>query len=118
MIQVSDVGVVDSFCLALTKYQVQKEIGKTYAGLLLLTKALYQENLITKEVYEKFVYRYSRKLVPEEQPQKLTTEQQKEKQNWTKKPDHFQQLLANGMILILARTGDSGGLMKLKNTKT
>jgi hypothetical protein len=76
-------------CLAVTKYQVQKEIGKTYAGLLLLTKALYQENLITKDVYEKFVYRYSRKLVSEEQPQKLTTEQQKEIQKLDEKARSF-----------------------------
>ncbi len=75
--------------LAITKYQVQKEIGKTYAGLLLLTKALYQENLITKEVYEKFVYRYSRKLLLEEQPQKLTTEQQKNKQKLDEKTRSF-----------------------------
>jgi len=75
--------------LAMTKYQVQKEIGKTYAGLLLLTKALYQENLITKEIYEKFVYSYSRKLVPEEQPQKLTTEQQKIKQKLDEKARSF-----------------------------
>ena len=75
--------------MAMTKYQAQKEIGKTYAGLLLLTKALYQENLITKDVYEKFVYRYSRKLVPEEQPQKLTTEQQKEKQKLDEKARSF-----------------------------
>ncbi len=75
--------------LAMTKYQVQKEIGKTYAGLLLLTKALYQEKLISKEVYEKFVYRYSRKLVPEEQPQKLTAEQQKNKQKLDEKARSF-----------------------------
>ena len=80
--------------LAMTKYQVQKEIGKTYAGLLLLTKALYQENLITKDVYEKFVYRYSRKLVPEEQPQKLTTEQQKVKQKLDEKARTFSSLIS------------------------
>ena len=66
--------------LAVIKYQAQKELGKSYAGLLLVTKAAYQEKLISKEVYEKYLYRYSRKLVPEEEPQKLTTEQQKEKQ--------------------------------------
>ncbi|MGA2681026.1 MAG: hypothetical protein ABSF44_04410 [Candidatus Bathyarchaeia archaeon] len=66
--------------LAVIKFQGQKELGKFYAGLLLLTKALYQEQLITKEVHEKYVYRYSRKLVPEEQPQKLTIEEQKQKQ--------------------------------------
>jgi hypothetical protein len=75
--------------LAVTKFQVQKELGKSYAGLLLVTKAAYQENLISKEVYEKYLYRYSRKLVPEEEPQKLTTEQQKEKQKLDEKARTF-----------------------------
>ena len=50
--------------LAVTKFQVQKEIGKSYAGLLLITKAAYQEQLITKETYEKYLCRYSRKPFP------------------------------------------------------
>lgn len=75
--------------LAVTKFQVQKEISKSCAGLLLITKAAYQEQLITKEVYEKYMYRYSRKLVPEEQPQKLTTEQQKNKQKLDEKARSF-----------------------------
>jgi hypothetical protein len=75
--------------MAMTAYQVQKGIGKSYAGLLLLTKALYQEKLISKENYEKFVYRYSRKLVPEEQPTKLTFEQQKNKQKLDEKARSF-----------------------------
>jgi hypothetical protein len=62
-------------CLALAKFQVQKEIGKSYAGLLLITKAAYQEQLITREVYEKYLYRYSRKLIPEEKPAKMATEE-------------------------------------------
>lgn len=74
---------------AVIKYQVQKELGKPYAGLLLITKAVYQEQLITKEVYEKYMYRYSRKLVPEEKLQKLTTEQQKEKQKLDEKARSF-----------------------------
>jgi hypothetical protein len=74
---------------AVMKYQLQKELGKPYAGLQLLTKAAYQEQLITKEVYEKLMYRYSRKLIPEEQPQKLTTEQQKEKQKLDEKARSF-----------------------------
>ena len=75
--------------LAITKFQVQKEVGKSSAGLLLITKALYQEQLITKEVYEKYLYRYSRKLVPEEQSQKLTIEQQKNKQKIDEKARSF-----------------------------
>jgi hypothetical protein len=55
--------------LAVIKFQIQKELIKSYAGLLLVTKAAYQEKLITKEIYEKYLYRYSRKLVPEEEPQ-------------------------------------------------
>lgn len=51
--------------LALIKYQAQKELGRPYAGLLLITKQIYQEKLITKELYDIFVNRYSRKLVPE-----------------------------------------------------
>jgi hypothetical protein len=78
--------------LAVTKFQVQKEIGKSYAGLLLLTKALYQEKLITPEVYEKYLYRYSRKLVPEDKPQKITAEQQKEKQKLDEKARTFAML--------------------------
>lgn len=74
---------------ATSKFQVEKEIGKPYAGLLLLTKALYEEKLITKEVYEKYLYRYSRKLVPEEQTQKLTIEQQKNKQKIDEKARSF-----------------------------
>jgi hypothetical protein len=75
--------------LAITKFQAEKEIGKPYAGLLLLTKAIYQEQLITKEVYEKYLYRYSRKLIPEEQTQKLTAEQQKNKQRLDEKARSF-----------------------------
>ena len=75
--------------LAVIKFQVQKELGKSYAGLLLVTKAAYQEKLINKETYEKYLYRYSRKLVPEEEPQKLTIEQQKEKQKIDEKTRTF-----------------------------
>ena len=75
--------------LAVIKFQVQKEIGKSYAGLLLITKAAYQEQLIPKEVYEKYLYRYSRKLVPEEHPQKLTSEEQKAKQKMDEKARAF-----------------------------
>ncbi len=54
--------------LALLKFQAKHELGRPYAGLLLLTKALYQEQLLTREVYERFLYRYSRRLVPEAAP--------------------------------------------------
>ena len=78
--------------LAVIKFQVQKEIGKSYAGLLLITKAAYQQQLITKEAYEKYLYRYSRKLVPQEEPAKLTSEEQKEKQKMDEKARTFASL--------------------------
>jgi hypothetical protein len=75
--------------LAMIKFQAQKELGKSHAGLLLITKAAYQEQLITKEVYEKYLYRYSRKLVPEEEPAKLKSEEQKAKQKMDEKARAF-----------------------------
>jgi len=75
--------------LAVINYQAQKELGKSYAGLLLVTKAAYQEKLISREVYEKYLYRYSRKLVPEDEPQRLTSEQQREKQKLDEKARTF-----------------------------
>jgi hypothetical protein len=68
-------------------------LGKSYAGLPLVIEAAYQEKLISREIYEKFLYRYSRKLVPQEEPQRLTTEQQKEKQKLDEKVRTFRMLL-------------------------
>jgi hypothetical protein len=81
-------------CLALAKFQVQKEIGKAYAGLLLITKAAYQEQLITREVYEKYLYRYLRKLVPEDKPAKLTSEELEQKQKLEEKTRLFSMVLS------------------------
>jgi hypothetical protein len=75
--------------LAVIKFQVEKELGKSYAGLLLITKAAYQEKLIGRETYEKFLYRYSRKLVSPEEPQRLTFEQRKEKQKMDERARTF-----------------------------
>ena len=46
----------------LVKYRAEKELGDSFALLLLITKALFQEQKISREVYEFFVQRYSRKL--------------------------------------------------------
>ncbi len=74
--------------MGLIKYQAQKELGESYAALLLLTKALYQEELISREDYEVFSSRYGNKLTAKSAPHKTTAlplaEQQKldEKQRW------------------------------------
>ena len=75
--------------MAIIQFQAREELGKSYAGLLLVTKAAYQEKLINKEIYEKYLYRYSRKLVPEEEPQRLTAKKQKEKQKIDEKTRTF-----------------------------
>jgi hypothetical protein len=54
---------------------------------------VYQEQLITREDYEKFYYPYSRRLVAEEKPQKLTSKQQKEKQKMDEKARTFSSLV-------------------------
>ena len=49
--------------VGLIKFQAEKELGEVYALLLLITKALYLEQKISREAYEFFSRRYSRKLV-------------------------------------------------------
>jgi hypothetical protein len=78
--------------MAVVKFQVEKGISKSAAGLLLLIKATYQEKLIEQDVYEKYVYRYSRKLIPEKQPMQLSSEQLKEKQKLDEKARTFAML--------------------------
>ncbi len=55
--------------VALIQYQAKNELGDAYAGLLLLTRQLYQEKLIEREAFEILTYRYSRKL--REDPDKV-----------------------------------------------
>ena len=74
--------------MALIKVCAKREISETYALLSLITKALYQEQAISREDYERFSQRYASKLVPPAPPRKLTAtelaEQQKldEKRRW------------------------------------
>jgi len=58
--------------VALIKFQAEKEVGDSYALLQLITKGLYQEKKINREVYEVLMQRYSRKLVPPICEPKLT----------------------------------------------
>jgi hypothetical protein len=66
--------------VALLKFQAENELGDSFALLLLITKALYQEKKISREVYEFFIQRYSRKL-PSSMPEaRLTGLELKERQ--------------------------------------
>lgn len=58
------------------KLQVDKDLGRTYAGLLLFTEGLYQLGYIPKEVYEQHVKKYSQ---PLEEPAQTQAQDQKKK---------------------------------------
>lgn len=87
-------GHIIPLCLApeirmgLIRVCAKKEVSETYALLFLITKALYQEQAISREEYERFSQRYANKLVPPAPLPKLTSaefaEQQKleEKRRW------------------------------------
>ena len=76
--------------LALIKFQARHELGRPYAGLLLLVKAMYQEQLISREVYEAYVYRYSRRLTFENAIEsKMSREQVVERQRLEQKARQF-----------------------------
>jgi hypothetical protein len=103
--------------MAVTQFQVNKKIGKCYAGLLLITKAAYQELLIGKEDYEKFVFRYSRRIVPEEQPKQLSPEQLNEQKKIEATARSFANVL-DQWELHLDPKWSKTGYRKLRNGKT
>jgi hypothetical protein len=84
--------------LALAKFQVGKEVSRSKAGLLLLTKAAYQEKLIERDAYEKLTLRYSRKLIPESAP-KLTDPERLERQKLEEKGRLFESVLAQWELM-------------------
>jgi len=79
---------------ALIKYMAKHDLDKQYAILHLLTKALFTEQLIPREVYEVYSYRYSRKLVKDESLERVMTQEQlKEKQLIEQKTRQFSMVL-------------------------
>lgn len=66
--------------LATAQLQVNKKVSKPAAGLLIYAEGAHNLGLITRDVYDSLVARYSRKIVFERRTQKLTQEQQREKQ--------------------------------------
>jgi hypothetical protein len=66
--------------VGLIKFQAEKEVSDSYGLLQLITKGLYQEKKISREVYEVFMQRYSRKLVTSVSEPKLTGSELKSQQ--------------------------------------
>lgn len=95
---ISKVCLPPELYLAVAKLQVEKEISKSAALLLLITKGAYQFNvkqepLIDEATYEKLTLRYSRKLIPEIEPPKLSIEQLQEKQHIDERSRYFSMVL-------------------------
>jgi len=61
---------------AFIKLQADKDLGRSYAGLLPFTEGLHKLGYITEEVYEAHKKKYSEPLVAEK-PKALTKEQQR-----------------------------------------
>lgn len=79
--------------LALAKVEVQKEIGRTYAGLYALAVGLHQLGAIDDETFAFFEKRYSEKLVPEQPQKPLTPVELLEKQKLQSKDRLFLSVL-------------------------
>ena len=80
---------------AVIKFMAKNDLDKEFAAQLLLVKALYQDKLISKEVYEVYSMRYSRKLVPDEPLRPLTLLDQQEQQRLEEKTRYFKAILSS-----------------------
>lgn len=76
---------------AFIKLQADKELGRSYAGLLPFVEGLFHLGYLSKDDYEKYVQKYTQGL--KEEPKPLTLEQLKEKQLLEHKERYFQSVL-------------------------
>jgi hypothetical protein len=79
--------------LAVIKYQAKHELGRPFAGLSLLVKSLHSEGLLDKTTYDVLMMRYSRRLVANQEPQKLSVKELEEKQKLDEKTRLFSMVL-------------------------
>lgn len=75
--------------LALAKVQIQKEIGRSYAGLYALTVGFHQLGAISKEQFEVLEKRYSEPLVQEPSQKPLSPAELLDKQKLQAKDRYF-----------------------------
>ena len=79
--------------LALAKVQVQKEVGRSYAGLLALAIGFHELGAIDDETFSVLERRYCEKLVQEPRPKPLSTAELMEKRKLEIKNRYFLSLL-------------------------
>lgn len=75
--------------IALAKVQIQKEIGRSYAGLYALTVGLHQLGVLSEEQFEVLEKRYSESLVQEPSEKPLSPAELLEKQKLQAKDRYF-----------------------------
>jgi hypothetical protein len=80
--------------LALAKVQIQKEIGRSYAGLYALTVGFHQLGAISKEQFEVLEKRYSEPLMQEPSQKPLSPAELLQKQKLQAKDRYFLTVLA------------------------
>lgn len=84
--------------LALAKLQVDRKLGRTYAGLLALTEGFYKLGCLDKEAYEALKERYSMKLpcsIVAERIRPRTVEQVQEQTRLRKLEADFSNIISN-----------------------
>ena len=77
--------------LGIVRVQADKELGKPYACLLVITEGLYHMGYISKEAYEAYTKKYSEKLVKE----KIEPLTPKEQIEISKLSESFQNIMKN-----------------------
>jgi hypothetical protein len=67
--------------MGLVKYQAAHEVGRSFAGLSLVNEALFRNNCISQDVYERYRDKYSVPLVPKPkaEPKLLSLKEKREK---------------------------------------
>jgi hypothetical protein len=83
--------------MALIKFQADRELGQTYAGLLSLAEGLHSLKYLSDEDYLFCITRYSEKLVEKSQ-KSLTPEEKKQK--------HFLETMTRTFVAVLSEWGD------------
>lgn len=82
-------------CLAVASMEVKHGISEKRAILRLMTRGAAAEGVITKPQNEELMMRYSRKLIPQPQQEKLTREQVQEKQKLEEKARLFRGVISD-----------------------
>ena len=86
---------------AFIRLQGDKDLGRSYAGLLALTEGMFRLGYISKDVYEEHVKKYSQ---PMTQPKPPTQEQLEERRELEELEKQFAAVLKQGLNTLSERS--------------